>query len=126
MQQVLSTVLDGAQPVEEVCELFDKEFVDPFDLLNLLAIVAMMRDLVVAVFDIHIGIAAVAASIADHEGGDSGAVGLKRQRHNVEHQAGVQRELTGDAIWNFVVGNLNKLLCSPINPLFHFRRFKVI
>ena len=77
------------QVLEEAGELADQEQVDLLELLDLFCVVAVVRQLVVAVVDADHLVGAVAAFVGGHEGDDPRRVGLERQRHQVVHQADV-------------------------------------
>ena len=64
--------------------------VDPLVLLELLGVVLVVGDLVVAAADAVEEREVLAADrVAEHEGGDPGRVGPEGEHHEVEHQADV-------------------------------------
>ena len=81
------------------------ETVDLADLFMFLSITTVMRQVVVSIGNLDIAVAAVAASVGHHKGGDSRRIGLKRQHHHVTHQpdvlAVVARHAGGPAVFKF-------------------------
>ena len=93
VQQRAVAFRDRLQLAEQVGELLDVEGVDRADLVDLLRVVAVVRQLVVAFGDADDPVLLLAALAGEHEGDDAGHVGLERQHHQVAHQAEVLRQV---------------------------------
>lgn len=91
------SVVDFAHAVEDVGELLGVIDVDFFLFQEFIGGFAVVADVVVSVGDIDFLVGAVAAFVCEHEGGDSGEVGLEGEDHHVAHEADVFAPVAGDA-----------------------------
>ena len=115
-----SAFVDPFELLQEVGELFDEKLIDSLNLGHLLGVVLVMREFVMPLFDVQFGVGAVAAGVGEHERGDAGRVGLKREGHQVVHQPDVLGRLVRDAGRDLIGRDRrgDRPVSIPVDPLF--------
>ena len=120
VQQGAVTFLNAAHFPKEFGEILNVEEINLFDLSNLLSVVLVVRQTVVALADANGLEAAVAAVVSLQEGADSCGVGLESQDQHVEHQAEVFFVISGNSSRLFEIGEFLGKLFGPLDTLFDF------